>query len=303
MLTVNMRVQRINSLKLSANTFYLVFNHTLFSTMKNVPRIKILYQIMPHLLAVLAYFFLVIVGTSSSAIAQNDTVLPTYEAEYNLYRMTFDSNMDWVYTQETYSLANYDLDDSLEVYGSWLNSTPLAKIFFGDSVAYILATPYGAGQFHHVYQDSVVALYDFTLSPGDTGYFDTSNQDFPVIVESVSYITIDGQLRKKLIFDNSEVWIQGVGSLTHPLWPVMNHFEINYIFCSMSGMYMDFTNIYHEETDCSGFGSIGLEENKPISGKVVKTVDLLGRETSDGSNQVLFSIMDDGTVKRMLKFE
>lgn len=249
-----------------------------------------------QLVVIVSGCFLLLTGTPTTAIAQNDTVLPTYEAEYQL---------DGSASPFIMSFGNYDFDDTVEVYGN--SSDPMAKIFFGDSIAYIIATPYGAGLFAYPFQDSTVALYDFTLVPGDTAYFEdnsgNSNQYSPVIVESVSYVTVEGIQRKKIALDNSDVWIQGVGSLIHPLWPIMYHFEVYCSLCYMKGMNRDFTSIAYYVSDCSGSGSIGLEENKPISGKVVKTVDQLGRETSDGSNQVLFSIMDDGTVKRMLKFE
>lgn len=241
--------------------------------------------------------------TSTKCYSQNDSILPNYEGAYSLLEMSFDWNFNWVYTPKYVSFYNNDEDDTIEV-----EIDPIAKIFMDGYRAYIIGTEYPTGM--HIYTDSAVVLYDFSLIIGDTAYYEdnsgASTQDSPVTVENIDYETIQGEQHKRMILSNGDVWIQGIGSTVHPLWPVMSHFEINYIFCSANLFYFNQGN-YHdlqfEEQDCSWYYEIGLSELDKTHKNIIKTVDLLGRVINNEPNIFMINVYDDGSAEKIFRIE
>lgn len=238
-----------------------------------------------------------------SSYGQNDSILPNYEAGYSLLEMSFDWQFNWVYYPEIVYFNNYDEDDTVDV-----GVSPYAKIYFDSYKAYILGTDISTSL--HIYPDSAVVLYDFGLNIGDTAYFEdisgSGSQDIPVIVEDITYQEIQGELHKKIILSNQDVWVQGIGSLVHPLWPVMSHFEINYIFCSANLFYVNegnFSDLFFENEDCSWYYEIGITELEQSDRKLVKCVDLLGRDTECQSNILLINVYDDGSTEKVFRTE
>lgn len=71
-------------------------------------------------------------------------------------------------------------------------------------------------------------IYDFSLQPGDSIdiYHTCGAQALYVKVDSTDSIVINGQYRKRIIFEQgyNEVWIEGIGSLTSPFNPFINNF-------------------------------------------------------------------------------
>jgi hypothetical protein len=65
-----------------------------------------------------------------------------------------------------------------------------------------------------------IVLYDFTLESGDTIFYSTlnSNIDYYKVVDSINFINISGQSRKRWFLSNSlydlkDIWIEGIGSV------------------------------------------------------------------------------------------
>lgn len=255
---------------------------------------------MNKLLKLVCLLFLI--GTCPFSVkGQNDSIFPNFETDYHLLRMSYDEGLNnWVLYPTSVYLWNFEMDDTVEV-----EYPPIAKIFFDEYKVYIQEVSNGG--FMYTYPDSAVVLYDFGLEIGDTAYWEhnsgSGNQTEPVIVEDVYYTTISGHQLKKMELSNSDVWVQGIGSLTHPFWPVMSHFEINFIFCEVYAMYTDFVDIsdgiYYQDTDCSTFSTIGLNEQALPQKQLLRTVDLLGREIHAPTNQLMIRIFSDGSTEKI----
>ncbi len=244
-----------------------------------------------------------VITSVTIGFSQNDSILPNYYGNYSLIEVTIAPNLEWQYDDVTIEFFDNNEDDTIEV-----GSIPIAKIYFDGYKAFVLGTNLSSAL--HIYQDSAVVLYDFSLNVGDTAYYEdnsgTGGQDIPVTVTQVTYETIEGELRKKMILSNQDKWLQGVGSLIHPLWPVMSHFEIGYIFCSANLIYTsqgNFHDFEHYEQDCSWYFEIGLSELENPAKTVVKTFDLLGRETISQPNMILINLYSDGSTEKVFRIE
>lgn len=246
-------------------------------------------------------FLLFIIVFSNTCYSQNDSVLPNYEAGYNLFEKTIGSDLNWVYTPETVYFSNFNEDDTVEVgYNSY------AKIFFEGNKAFIIGNSGFNGPL--MYDDSAVVLYNFDLNVGDTSYLENGSGSnlylTPVIVENITFQNIEGVQRKRIEHSNGDTWIQGIGSLTHPLWPVMNHFEVNYIFCDADlyffsqGLYSGF---YFPNYNCEYLYHIGLDESELPNKKEIYTLDLLGRKVNEQSNTFLIRVFEDGSTQKIYK--
>lgn len=241
---------------------------------------------------------LLFIAVSQNTVAQNDSVLANIEAHYQLEQMTFDINFNWVFTNESFDYSNYDDDDTVQIYN-------YAKIYFEGNKAYIIGTESISG--YYIYQDSAVLLYDFGLNISDTAYFEQNDTNYPVIVESISYESIvSGQTLKKLTLSNQDAWIQGIGSIVHPLWPVMSHFEVNYTVCHVDLQYLNITDYYtqyYATNECQSNNSITQYNDIQSTKNLIKTVDLLGRETDLKPNILLINIYDDGSIEKVFVVE
>jgi hypothetical protein len=61
-------------------------------------------------------------------------------------------------------------------------------------------------------------------------------------------------------------------------------------------------NQQYFSNNCNNFCSITSIEEYTANKKLLRTIDILGRETK-GTNQPLFYIYDDGTVKKRITIE
>jgi hypothetical protein len=76
---------------------------------------------------------------------------------------------------------------------------------------------------HFLAQDTTVLLYDFSMTVGDTAYYDLLYLEDHAVVQSIDTLTISGQQRLRFLLNNDDVWVQGVGSLLgffRPIQPV-----------------------------------------------------------------------------------
>lgn len=242
-------------------------------------------------------FIILVLSSTPLTLAQNDSVMANIEANYQLEKMTFDYNFNWVFTFESFNYSNYDNDDTVQIYS-------YAKIYFEGNKAFIVGTEITTS--YYIYPDSAVVLYDFGLDVSDTAYFEQNDINFPVIVEAIGYESIGGQMRKKLTLSNQDIWIQGMGSIFHPLWPVMSHFEVNYQVCNVDLQYqnsIDYYSLYYATNNCLNNNSININFNEDSKKIITKTVDLLGRETELKSNVLLINIFNDGSTEKVIIVE
>jgi hypothetical protein len=253
---------------------------------------------MKHLLFIF-YFNVHLFCCSLRTYGQNDSILPNLEASYNLLNMTPDNLFSWVFIPESVYFINIAENDTINVYGDCQ-----AKIFMDGYKAYILSNQIGSSL--NIYNDSAVVLYDFSLEVGDTAYYEdndpTQGPTDPVIVDSVTTHLIENIPHKKLVLSNNDIWVQGIGSLIHPLWPVMSHFEKAYVFCSVyyetiSSTGFQAHNYVHE--NCAGYSTIGMNEIQKNDRKLIRSIDILGKEIKPISNTVFFNIYDDGSIERI----
>jgi hypothetical protein len=69
--------------------------------------------------------------------------------------------------------------------------------------------------------DNYEVLYDFSLNVGDTAYIFFGND---VIVYQIDTIYINGEIRKKFyLTPGDDIWIQGLGSIRHPIFPKIKY--------------------------------------------------------------------------------
>jgi hypothetical protein len=96
--------------------------------------------------------------------------------------------------------------------------------------------------------------YDFGLEKGDTFCI-----DFPIdpcwgdiTVDSVDTVSINGSLRKRLIFNRNDIWIEGIGSRLHPFQPLVELIDAGQaLLCCKQNDILLYQNEYF--TDCYVF--------------------------------------------------
>lgn len=248
----------------------------------------------PHLICC---FSILVFSSIQLTLAQNDSVMANIEGNFQLEKMTLDNTFNWVFTTENFEYSNYNDDDTLQIYS-------FAQIYFEGNKAYIVGTETTSS--YYIYPDSAVILYDFGLNISDTAYFEQNDLNSPVTVESINYESIGGKMRKKLTLSNQDTWMQGMGSILHPLWPVMSHFEVNYLVCQVDLQYLnsiDYYSLYYANNYCSGYNSVNTIYPVPPEKNVIKTVDLIGRETELKPNTLLVNIFDDGSMEKVFIVE
>lgn len=74
---------------------------------------------------------------------------------------------------------------------------------------------------YRFYSGQEYLVYDFSIEKGDT----INGYDYRGYVDSVDTISILGKLRKRIIFkyDIDDIWIEGIGSIIRPFYPLINH--------------------------------------------------------------------------------
>jgi hypothetical protein len=84
------------------------------------------------------------------------------------------------------------------------------------------------------FSDEYMILYDFSLEIGDTAYFSSLENDF-IRVYNIDTLIINDEKRKKYyLTPGIDTWIQGLGSIRHPLYPIIYNscFECYPIICN-----------------------------------------------------------------------
>jgi hypothetical protein len=146
-------------------------------------------------------------GAVWTIIIETQSSPTNYHMGYNSYELQGDT----VIGSYTYKKI---INGDNSVLGGIRNDIPNHKVYF-------------AGDFHwNNYGDTL--LYNFDLNVGDTAYNDIYNSQW-VTVTAIDSVIVQGQYHKRLILNDfqGEEWVEGVGSLNHPLAPLDFEFEWN----------------------------------------------------------------------------
>lgn len=191
------------------------------------------------------------------AYAQNDSILPNVFAEYVIQDEFINPDVNiWV------SLIRFDKSDIFTgeetgedtilvnaydpVYGLYL---PIAYVALDGYRAYIkrYEPDMGYEHFNYYFGDDWELLYDFSLNVGDTagtlyGWDPDDPTTPPLIVLQVDTMYVQGEPRKVLKLGwppnhIEDTWIQGMGSIMHPIAPKLYYFEVSRILCGAAMVY------------------------------------------------------------------
>jgi hypothetical protein len=170
-----------------------------------------------------------------AAFGQNHTTFPNVSGSFTTMWLCLQptSSPPESWMPQTYEyVAEPATEYAGKLWGS-LNGQSIGISVEGSRVFY-----YDAGL------DSIITLYDFSLSMGDTAYFDNYMYNGYVMVAAVDTVTIEGHQRRRLILADewgnpTDDWLEGIGSLQgllRPLWvtplgcgPVWYHYCAEYM--------------------------------------------------------------------------
>ena len=162
------------------------------------------------------------------------------------------------------------------------------------------------------FQRKEVLLYDFSLEENDTievfnpiSPFDPSPGLF--IVDSIKYETsVSNDVLKKLYLSSlsntvveSPVWIEGIGSLSIINSPggtpdVNGVGKLSCFFRKNQLSYFQSDSI----SSCSNITGNIYNETNNSNDKIIKVLDILGRETNLLNNKILYILYESGAVKK-----
>jgi hypothetical protein len=169
---------------------------------------------------------------SFQLIGQNDSLMPNLSAHYSIGCTTGDWPQQPFTTYHDIIFNNPDTNfDTIEVSAPF--SAVFAKLYMDSSKVFIkriLEYDVGCNQgWSQPLTNEWELLYDFDLSVGDSAY---SYYSEPYIT-GIEEVEIQGVFRKKFIIgEGIDYYIQGIGSVNHPLYPKMELFETGYDVCS-----------------------------------------------------------------------
>jgi hypothetical protein len=207
----------------------------------------------------------------------------------NLYIDYNQSGFDFMYEDDMSSyiqLGRYRVDGQKVYYQNLISGAA--------SILYDCYTGYHGGSMEF----DEFLLYDFGLTVGDT--FELVPNTF-LILETIDSTLINGTYYRKFNFtgNTSYFWIEGIGS-NLGFFPFVDLVEV---YVDLSCFYEDEYNfIYYPNGVTCGDLSTEEIQTEPIK-KVVKIVDIMGRITQEKPNTLLFYIYNDGTSKKVFKYE
>ncbi|HMC98018.1 MAG TPA: T9SS type A sorting domain-containing protein, partial [Flavobacteriales bacterium] len=190
--------------------------------------------------------------------AQSDTIFPNVNGDWDMITTTWDwdgQNMNFLYYPHS---MHYEAQPAVEEFGhSWgtvydiLGSAVGLIAVDSGRVWYRATALYNDG--YAGYSDTTArVLYDFNITVGDTAYLENMELGLFVIVESIDTVQISGRERRRFMLSNSDVWIEGMGSMGGLLRPVMFIFENACDLNAFCGNYIDADNVAY--TSCLGMG-------------------------------------------------
>ncbi len=241
---------------------------------------------------------------ASLGIGQNDTLLSNLEANWQFNNYLIDGvTGTWTGWQTNDILIN----DSIMFNNKYWYS------FYGNSsqfrTAYINTDSgkvYVKFLNYDLIQDtsSILLLYDFNLSQGDTAYYDEVNSGSPITVENISDTIIAGKDLRHFKLSNTDEWYSSIGSIHGLLTPLFFHHNLGgeRTLCRYSGEYVDSTGVeYVLELGDIANCTAHLNEVDAVTYKLLSHPDYIVIQSdismSSGERYELFSINS----KRMAK--
>lgn len=138
----------------------------------------------------------------------------------------------------------------------------------GPSINYLSIEIMDFGEMQTFYFDGVYEIYKFDLEPGDTAYY---RDGYAMVVDSINFENPWGVPRRTFHmshdFGESDVWIQGIGSIHGFFHPVFSNFESSDDICSFTGDYIDSLNqpyniVHGNPVICESIGIATTEESE-----------------------------------------
>lgn len=210
---------------------------------------------------------------SKSIHAQNDSLMPNMEAHYTYYTYEINNPPGQQYNIGYISLYQSDsMTDTLEVYNTYGS---VGYIAYKNNQVYVQLDGLN-GELEYDVSQSYYLLYDYDLQIGDTAYQKSGYP--PAILEEITTYNLSGHNVPQFHFSNEDTWIKGIGSTLHPFFPIVQEFEISYLYCSAVGYtYGDFPVDYYffSPNPAHGYCQVNLEELDEI------TMEITPNPTSD----------------------
>ena len=177
---------------------------------------------------------------SKPLLAQNDSIFPNLRGEWNIQYHGYDADP---FNYLIGKLTLRKLDENFDTMGLYsyrashnFEELLIAKIYSDSLKVYvkkatneeIIDNP--SIKFIPSIGNDYQVLYNFSLEIGDTAYFNVVNNAY-LTVANIDTLFVNGEKRKRFFLDqNSDIWIQGLGSIHHPIYPIIN-FLNNCEFC------------------------------------------------------------------------
>lgn len=142
-------------------------------------------------------------------------------------------------------------------------------------------------------------IYDFNLNVGDTvpDPQNITGNEYDRIITNIDQVLVNGQNRKRYTLQGSAEIVEGIGSNTGPFRTVSP-----YISCTCELIcYSENGQTIYGDQNCAW--NLSVEQLNLPDKTLIKTLDLLGRETEDKPNTVLIHVFSDGTTEKVYRVE
>ena len=166
------------------------------------------------------------------------------------------------------------------------------------------------GNVFRLLNNDSLQIYDFNLQVGDSTFtgVQIAGQDIYATVDTVDSILVNGNYRKRIVFDPyfQETWVEGIGSLTHILYPFSrlstSHFDLSCV--KESGITIYQNSLFE---DCYIY-VVGINDRFTKSGTLkitpnpIKDQAIIEIKNSNKSNFLLQVINTSGKIVRSYTF-
>ncbi|MBI2259557.1 MAG: T9SS type A sorting domain-containing protein [Flavobacteriia bacterium] len=216
--------------------------------------------------------------TNQVCFAQNDSIFPNLRGEWEQQYYFYDNDPTNYFIGKLITRKLDENYDTMGLYSFVSDQNPegllIAKLYSDTLKVYVKKAT--EEQFIDNFDISFLStlgndyevLYDFSLEINDTAYFSYFHNAF-LTVTNIEYLNINNELRKKIkIGDGLDIWIQGLGSINHPIYPVINFIDYCEIcrpsICSSLMEYNGISSVdtYLYESTFLNCYSISIHENE-----------------------------------------
>lgn len=252
---------------------------------------------------------LITFGICQFSFSQNDSICPNSEAYFCVKVTTYiDLTNTYYHGREEFQFVNDNLsEDTLSVL---YNGDTIATLALDGDKVFIkrTSTPFNPGYlgFDPDFGTDYEILYDYGLNIGDSVPPNSSwwGNNF---IQAIDTVIVQGVQKKRLYLTNGDIWIEGMGSIHHPLHPKMYVFEVVYNLCLAEMEYFGNSPIdsetYIGTCDCATIGLDELDQINPVEifpnpsnqdfVKVLSESEILEIRVTDMKGEAQVAFFDD----------